>query len=63
VDEWELYDLETDPNEMENVYDDPEYELVRNDLHEKLTELRASYKDSDSLTQSMLEEDLKRITN
>jgi len=31
VDEWELYDLETDPHEMKNVYNDPSYAGVRND--------------------------------
>ena len=28
VDEWELYDRIKDPNEMKNVYDNPEYEKV-----------------------------------
>jgi arylsulfatase A-like enzyme len=30
--EWELYDLETDPAELRNVYDDPAYEVIREDL-------------------------------
>lgn len=30
--EWELYDMETDPDELSNVYDDPEYVEVREEL-------------------------------
>lgn len=61
VDEWELYDLETDPNEMNNVYDDPSYAEVRERLHQLLRELRIQYKDTDDVTQKMLEEDIDRL--
>lgn len=47
VDEWELYDLQTDPAEMNSVYDDPAYADVREMMHKKLEELRAKYGDSD----------------
>lgn len=47
VDEWELYDLESDPQELKNVYDDPAYATTRQKLHEQLTELRIAYQDSD----------------
>ena len=30
--EWELYDLESDPNELRNVYDDPAYVEIRESL-------------------------------
>ena len=30
--EWELYDLDTDPQELRNVYDDPAYAEVREEL-------------------------------
>ncbi len=43
IDEWEMYDLETDPHEMQNVYDDPEYLSVRDDLHVRLDQLREKY--------------------
>lgn len=54
VDEWELYDLKHDPQEMRNVYQDPEYKLVRENLHQKLLETRAYYGDSDALNKKFL---------
>jgi arylsulfatase A-like enzyme len=60
VDEWELYDLEKDPQEMKSVYTDPAYAGVRKDLHKRLTELRAQYGDSDELEQKFIQEFTKR---
>ena len=58
IDEWELYDLQKDPQEMKNVIDDPDYGQIKNDLMQKLTDIRAKYQDSDSLTQAILHADL-----
>jgi arylsulfatase A-like enzyme len=55
VDEWELYDLETDPHEMNNVYDNPEYAVVREELHKKLVDIRAHYGDSDEMDKKFLD--------
>ena len=55
VDEWELYDLDNDPAEMNNVYDDERYHTVREEMHERLRELREKYGDSDELNQVHLE--------
>ncbi|MDG1991460.1 MAG: DUF4976 domain-containing protein, partial [Pirellulales bacterium] len=41
--EWELFDLEKDPNELQSVYDDHDYREVREHLNGKLAELRAKY--------------------
>lgn len=41
--EWELFDLERDPDEMISVYDNPEYEDVREELKERLSGLRKVY--------------------
>jgi arylsulfatase A-like enzyme len=49
IDEWELYDLKEDPSEMKNVYNNPKYKKIKEDLHLKLKELREEYGDSDSL--------------
>lgn len=46
IDEWELYDLEKDPDEMRNVFHDPEYADIRKGLEKRLRELRVYYKDA-----------------
>jgi len=58
-DTWELYDLEKDPSEMNNVYDDPAYANVREEMHAKLVEVRAKYGDSDEMDQKHLQRFLK----
>jgi arylsulfatase A-like enzyme len=60
VDEWELYDLQTDPREMQNIIDEPDYSEIKNQLLARLSELRTQYGDSDELTQQILEDDLVR---
>src|SRR5690606_20260138 len=54
IDEWEMYDLEKDPNEMKNVYGDPAYKEVQEEMHQKLQAIRAEYGDSDALNQKYL---------
>jgi len=56
VDEWEMYDLEKDPSEMKSVYNDPAYSDVQKMMHERLTELRTKYGDSDELNQKFIEQ-------
>lgn len=43
IDEWELFDLETDPKEMNNLIEQPEYQDLIKDLKEQLTALRTLY--------------------
>jgi arylsulfatase A-like enzyme len=45
IDTWELYDLQEDPTEMKNVYDDPAYAKVRKQMHKKLEQMQKMYKD------------------
>jgi arylsulfatase A-like enzyme len=54
IDEWELYDLKSDPQEMKNVYNDPAYASVRKHLHKRLTNLMKKYGDSEELAKSFL---------
>ena len=37
---WELFDLQSDPNELDNVYGRDEYVAIQEALHDKLTELQ-----------------------
>ncbi len=59
IDEWELFDLEKDPSEMHNLYNDPNYKDIRTMMHQHLSEMRAKYKDSDSLDKFHLNRYLK----
>jgi arylsulfatase A-like enzyme len=59
IDDWELFDLEKDPNEMKDVYDDPAYKNVRDSLHMELEKLRDLYHDSDELAQKFIREDIE----
>jgi arylsulfatase A-like enzyme len=43
VNEWELFDLERDPEELRSVYTDPAYAAVRGALEAKLAALRGQY--------------------
>ncbi|MFN8239571.1 MAG: sulfatase [Bacteroidales bacterium] len=54
IDEWELYDLMEDPLELKNVYNDPAYRLVKEELHVKLEKLMKQYGDSEELAKSFL---------
>jgi hypothetical protein len=54
IDEWELFDMETDPQEMKNVYNDPSFSSVKDDLHQRLSELMKDYVDSYTLAKSFL---------
>lgn len=43
IDEWELYDLKTDPNELKNLINDAAYYEIKVQLHKKLEALQAKY--------------------
>jgi len=59
IDQWELYDLEKDPSEMHNVYNDPAYTSVKEDMHKQLERMRVKYGDSDALNEEHLNRYLK----
>lgn len=42
-DEWELFDLQEDPEQLQSVYDDPGYSDVRERLKEKIDQLQEQY--------------------
>ena len=43
IDEWELYDLETDPKELNNLYGDQKYADIQQKLYLELKELQKKY--------------------
>ena len=47
IDAWELYDLKKDPNELNNVYDNPAYAKVVKKLKAELKQLRKKYKETE----------------
>lgn len=51
LDEWELFDLEKDPNELRSVYEEADYASVRKQLEVELQRLRDHYKDDGSVVQ------------
>lgn len=57
VDVWELYDLEKDPKQMHNVYNDPKYATVIADLKKQLKQLMIESGNNKSL------EEFKQITD
>ena len=59
---WELYDLEKDPQELNNLYGNVDYKGVQDEMHERLEELRVQYNDaSDSLNQQWIKSDIERL--
>ena len=47
VDEWEMYDLTKDPDEMSNIYGHPEYAEKQAELTALLRETQQQYADTD----------------
>ena len=47
IDTWELFDLQNDPDELRNLYDDPQYADVIAELKAELARLRAQYGDDE----------------
>ena len=52
---WELYDLERDPQELHNVYEDIEYQDVCKRLKVKLENVKKFYRDTDEEYPVLLE--------
>jgi hypothetical protein len=47
--QWELFDLESDPMEMKNAYDDPEYKDVLGKLKSEQIKLQKKLGDNDEV--------------
>jgi uncharacterized sulfatase len=44
--QWELYDMENDSDELNNVYGNPQYKAVRDSLTNELWKQMKNYRDS-----------------
>ena len=60
IDEWELYDLETDPSEINNVINDENYDAIEVKLRERLNQLQAEYKVTDEEFKQASKAQIKR---
>lgn len=49
-DEWEFYDLEEDPDELVNLYEDPAYAEKINAMKQELTSLREQVEDDSDVS-------------
>lgn len=47
IDEWEMYNMKTDPKEMNNIYGKPEYAEKQAELMKLLEETQQQYGDTD----------------
>ncbi len=56
IDAWELYDLQKDPRELNNVYDNPAYTDIVTELKAELRQLQKKYGDSDRLAKKFIAE-------
>ncbi|MDN3686386.1 sulfatase family protein [Cyclobacterium jeungdonense] len=43
LDEWEMYDLQEDPMEMNNIYNHPEYDSIQSSLTDRFKRLKRQY--------------------
>lgn len=59
LEEWELYDLETDPHEMQNQIDNPDYARVVVDLKAELERLRKLYKVPENVPKDISNPDMR----
>jgi len=47
--EWELFDLQKDPSEMNSIYNDPAYKKITDELKKELLRLKKYYHDTDEI--------------
>ena len=54
IDQWEMYDMKADPQEMRNVYDDPAYADKRTQMHRILEQVQQEYEDTDPCEKELI---------
>ncbi len=63
IDEWELYDLEQDPREVNNLINDESYNDIENRLRKKLVELQQKYAITEKEFEQASPESVERAYN
>ncbi|MFN0108027.1 MAG: sulfatase [Blastocatellia bacterium] len=58
LNQWELYDLQKDPTEMKNLYNDPAYKKTVEDLKKELYRLKKEFKDDDQFADKLPVDDV-----
>lgn len=58
IDEWELYDLEKDPNELNNEYNHSDYNDIQEEMHRVLKQKQTEYGDSHELAIEYMEKNI-----
>ena len=54
IDQWEMYDMKADPQEMRNVYDAPAYADKRAQMHRILEQVQQGYEDTDPCEKELI---------
>lgn len=58
IDEWELYDLEKDPNELTNQYSNLEFSVIKEEMHQVLKRKQVEYGDSHELALEYIDKNM-----
>lgn len=63
MDQWELFDLKNDPNEMQNLYNQDSYAAITSNLKKEIKRLQVKYQDTMSLDamRAMTDINIKRV--
>ena len=56
IDAWELYDLQRDPHQLNNIYENTDYDDIVKNLKGELNNLRELYGDSEEKAKALLPE-------
>jgi arylsulfatase A-like enzyme len=59
--QWELYDLTKDPAELHNLYGDPAYAKIQEELKTELYRLKKELKDDDQFAETLPKDDVDAV--
>jgi arylsulfatase A-like enzyme len=57
IDQWELFDLQSDPHELKNLYNDPKYAELVKELKEEMYRLKKQLKDENQFEDKLPKDD------